>query len=650
MNRTEELRRFVTEAKRGIEIGPYTDPIVPKRLGFNSLSLDVFDFETLKRRAAQDPNLGAAAADLVEPPDLIGPASQIESLFKARFPNERLDYIISSHSLEHLPDPIRFLQGCQEILSPGGVLSLAVPDHRCCFDFFRPLTTLADWLEAFFEQRRTPTPRQRFEFNSLYCLKQGSETWPIEDLCTGDLPQFSNDLVHLYREWVRDNQAPEPEFYHDIHCGVFTPASLRLLLESVIDLSLSEFTILEVSDTVSNEFFVHLLKADRPEHIATEIRSDNRTILAWQMIREAATVATDTASASARAAGISRTRQPSIAAIIPLYNGEQWIGECLASVFAQTRPADEVIVVDDGSTDGSLERVREFAQSHRLTVLHKENEGQSAARNYGVAHATADLVAFLDQDDVWYPPHLERLEREYRNHRGSSFGWVYSNLDRISSEGLLVSRSFLNELGSAHPKRDVTSCLLQDMFILPSASLISRAAFEAVGGFDPRLSGYEDDDFFLRMFQAGYDGHYVDECLSQWRIHGASSSYSFRMARSRRVYAQKLIAAFPDNPRLNLHYVSDVIAPRFVGRAFADVVAALRDGNLVDFPEFISELRELTPRLRPHQRLVWKVALTFLAHYWIASSARNAARMLYLSYKFLKSPLRTTFAYPVARR
>jgi GT2 family glycosyltransferase len=197
------------------------------------------------------------------------------------------------------------------------------------------------------------------------------------------------------------------------------------------------------------------------------------------------------------------------------------------------------------------------------------------------------------------------------------------------------------------------SCLREDMFILPSASLISRAAFEAIGGFDPRLSGYEDDDLFLRMFQAGYDGLYVDECLSQWRIHGSSSSYSARMRRSRRIYAGKLMAAFPDNPRDNLHYVSEVIVPRFVRSAVIDLNAALRAGNFSAFPEIVAELKELTPGLRQPQRLAWKITLFFLAHYWIAYGARNAVqagRMLYVLYRMLMSPLRMMTADPLGGR
>ena len=77
--------------------------------------------------------------------------------------------------------------------------------------------------------------------------------------------------------------------------------------------------------------------------------------------------------------------------------------------------------------------------------------------------------------------------------------WMTSDLDEIDEDGYLVARSYLGKLGTAHPKRHVYDCIRQDMFILPSASLILREAFLSVGGFDERLCGYEDDDLFLLM-------------------------------------------------------------------------------------------------------------------------------------------------------
>src|SRR6476659_10725298 len=96
----------------------------------------------------------------------------------------------------------------------------------------------------------------------------------------------------------------------------------------------------------------------------------------------------------------------SISAIIPLYNGASFVTQALDSVFAQELPPDEVIVVDDGSTDEGPEIVSRYAKRHPITFLRKDNGGQSSARNFGIRRARGALIALLDQDDLWYPHHL----------------------------------------------------------------------------------------------------------------------------------------------------------------------------------------------------------------------------------------------------
>ena len=117
------------------------------------------------------------------------------------------------------------------------------------------------------------------------------------------------------------------------------------------------------------------------------------------------------------------------------------------------------------------------------------------------------------------------------------------------------------------------------MFILPTASMISRAAFEAVGGFDETLSGYEDDDLFLRMFRAGYDHVYIERALARWRVHSTSASYSKRMALSRMIFAKKLLRDHPDDVSNRRYFRRDLIRPRFLPQAIAEARKALRSGD-----------------------------------------------------------------------
>src|SRR5260370_22335684 len=245
----------------------------------------------------------------------------------------------------------------------------------------------------------------------------------------------------------------------------------------------------------------------------------------------------------------------SIVAIIPLYNGARWIEQSIKSVLAQTLAPDEFVVVDDGSTDDGPRIVERLAQSHPIRLLRKPNGGQSSARNFGATHSESALIALLDQDDAWYPHHLATLIEPFRKPRGVPLGWVYSDLDEIDESGGMVNKRMLNRVPRVNPlfprenpKCSLAGCLSNDLFILPSASLISRPAFKAVGGFDERLCGYEDDDLFLRLFRAGYDNVFIDEPLSQWRIYQTSTSYTSRLARSRMIYAIKLFEPFPAHP------------------------------------------------------------------------------------------------------
>jgi glycosyltransferase involved in cell wall biosynthesis len=303
----------------------------------------------------------------------------------------------------------------------------------------------------------------------------------------------------------------------------------------------------------------------------------------------------------------------SIAVVIPLYNGGQYIRQAIEAVLYQSLPPTEIIVVDDGSTDDGPAIVGDLARSHPIRLLRKRNGGQSSARNFGIARAGSNLIALLDQDDVWYPDHLARLAEPFLQHRTVELGWAYSNLDEIDEKGRLVTRSILHFLPAPHPKRDLPGALGSDMFVLPSASLISRKAFEAVGGFDERLLGYEDDDLFLRMFRAGYDNVYLDEALSQWRLFPGSSSYSPRMAISRMVYLRKLLAEFPDDPPRGRFWRRDVIAPRFLPHLLADLANAVRRRDDERMRAALDNLRFISAHHNARVRAVIRLSLPLLA-------------------------------------
>lgn len=283
-------------------------------------------------------------------------------------------------------------------------------------------------------------------------------------------------------------------------------------------------------------------------------------------------------------------RTATVAVVIPYYNGSRWIERALQSVVAQTISPNETIVVNDGSRAEEQAALYELQEKYEFRIIDKPNGGQGSARNAGVDACTSEYICFLDQDDFYLPDHIEVLARAIPKN-DLRFGFVYGDAIEADGDGNILRSSMIKDHNPVHPKRSIVEMLRYDMFVLPSASLISRKAFLAVGGFDSRFTGYEDDDLFLRLFRKGYTNHFVDQSVYVWCIHTESTSYTVRMSRSRFLYFKKLIDMYPDDKDKARFYFRDCLVPRF-GRAFiTDAIKAART-NSEHRPEIASILRK----------------------------------------------------------
>jgi SAM-dependent methyltransferase len=262
MDRRQEILRHIAPGTRGIEVAPWHNPIVLPGGEHAAVALDLFDRPTLVVRAKADPAIDRGAIGKIGEVDLVGSACEIAELARARFGAEaRFDFVLSSHNLEHLPDPVRFLRGCETVLAPGGVVAMAVPDKRACFDFFRPHSGTGELLEAWHERRERPSFAQIFGQTAYNAALRGRDgvtgAFTIDDN-PGQIALLG-DVAQAYATWRTLLEANDAG-YHDTHCWTFTPSSLELILTELILLGIIALDIVAVTPPLGCEFFVHLRK------------------------------------------------------------------------------------------------------------------------------------------------------------------------------------------------------------------------------------------------------------------------------------------------------------------------------------------------------------------------------------------------------
>ena len=258
-------------------------------------------------------------------------------------------------------------------------------------------------------------------------------------------------------------------------------------------------------------------------------------------------------------------------------------------------PPNEVIVVNDGSSEDELGFLVGLQQRFNFQILNQENSGQSAARNLGVSKATSDYICLLDQDDYYLPKHNQIL-LENADFEDPKFGFSYGDLWRSNEVGQILSHSSIN-VKIKHPHTSLSTLVGKNMFIVPSATLIKRTAFLAVGGFDPELRGFEDDDLFLRFFLAGYSNRFTPEAVTVWTINTSSTSFTESMARSRFIYFKKLLKTFPEGSVVGTYVFGQLMYKRFAYQFAGDVIeSAFKGGE--NYEERLSRLKEFRSIVR----------------------------------------------------
>jgi len=196
--------------------------------------------------------------------------------------------------------------------------------------------------------------------------------------------------------------------------------------------------------------------------------------------------------------------EPTISVVIPAYEAAAFVAESIESVLAQDRPALEIVVVDDGSTDGTADVVRGFGDAVTL-VQHPENRGEGAARNTGLAAASGDLIAMHDADDRMRP-HRLAAQLEHLLAGGPRRGCVIARAQLFDDDDRPLP-------AWAGPDPAPYG---------PALVLAWRATYDVVGGYDEALAYGADSDWLVRLKAAGLEVARLDEVLTDRRVHDAN--------------------------------------------------------------------------------------------------------------------------------
>jgi teichuronic acid biosynthesis glycosyltransferase TuaG len=216
--------------------------------------------------------------------------------------------------------------------------------------------------------------------------------------------------------------------------------------------------------------------------------------------------------------------QPLVSVVIPVYNDEQYIQECVESALNQDYENLEVIVVDDGSSDSTPKILKRFGE--KIHCIHQKNRGTAAALNTGIQNANGGLIAWLSSDDLFLPKKIEHQTEKFRENPFLEL--VYTDWIMIDSQG--------NEVKTVHcpfpPAGRFVFEMLRNNFVNGSSVIIRRECFEKVGYFDETLPADSDGDMWFRMLKQGCHFGHVPLILVKRRWHTGNLSHNYKLAES----------------------------------------------------------------------------------------------------------------------
>lgn len=258
-----------------------------------------------------------------------------------------------------------------------------------------------------------------------------------------------------------------------------------------------------------------------------------------------------------------------VSIVMPAFNAERHIAESIQTVLEQTFVDWELIVVDDGSTDSTAEVVARYqADDPRIHLVRRDNGGQAAARNTGIRHSSAPLVAFLDADDLWLP---EKLERQLDILQQTNADLVYSDGYVFYDDGSSERADFFAIVPGAVDGPTMFRLLYAGNRIATLSVVVQRQALERVGFFveSRRFQNCEDYDLWLRLAHAGCNFYGLGDKLMRYRRHSASTTH----------LESSMLAPMIEVVKEHSEGVNPRVARRRIRGLYRDLVTALLAEN-----------------------------------------------------------------------
>ena len=293
-----------------------------------------------------------------------------------------------------------------------------------------------------------------------------------------------------------------------------------------------------------------------------------------------------------------------ISVIMPCYNGANFVEQAMTSVMNQTYPDLELIVVDDGSTDGSMDILQRFAGQHpdRVILLFQDRMGPYPARNHGLQHARGGYVAFLDADDYWTPDALDKLAAALNDNKADLAYCGWQNV----GEGAPGTEPYVPP---DYSQMDTAAEFLRSCPWPIHAALVRRDAIDAVKGFSERRFSAMDYDLWLRLYAHTQRIVRVPEVMAFYRWHdkGQISKTKWKQVLDALKVRREFVNHFPERiahmPRSKVIELSDGFLLReaylaYWQRDLVDAQALFRH-VLFKGPWKVADLKYLLPSLLP---------------------------------------------------